>query len=629
MGEDFCLLRKPDTAVIINKKQSSKVSESLVIGSSRRVLVVGCRGHRKKRREEKICKAKRALHNDVTSIDRSTIRPADQSTRLPRGWLAGCSTLNYRYDTLYSTLKRKPGRAAPTKMHHRRLRYHRDGDRNRDGDDEDPDEDAAHCCDGNGDNGRCNGGFPTDDDSNDDDGGNDKIRHNFGNVSAARPPRSRRYGGGGRGRCRTRADALSFFAVVTVAGYAFCHLVLHYYVSQTAAGRQRLQLQLQQHGKPLNVAQLLRDISSSSRTGRSNNTAAPPAAAKLAGYALVDRPDVLPRTLRNADSYPATTSSCGDADDTTTTIRTTLVIQSSLDRLWVLPETCRRWKDPIVLVVAVRSHDINKGDSTGNDNNNTALNAALERYLAPSDVCEHMTVIEYRLTEERSAPERDPLNHLRNVGLDAARTSHVLVMDVDLVPSWGLDEIIRSALENRNELRRIAAAAPVGGGGEGDDDGVNKKGPVVIPPEENEALVVPAFERYSPSSSSEAAAVEAAGKNVPPVEYRHWLLEDSSFIPRTFRELKMCLNDAECEIVCKFTNYYGHATTRTEDWLNRMWYEDGEEAVVAVDEGEDDDDDATAAKNGDANKKKREKMVRPKRIRSVKCLDTPDWEWVR
>jgi len=260
------------------------------------------------------------------------------------------------------------------------------------------------------------------------------------------------------------------------------------------------------------------------------------------------------RTLANIDRYPVTSSCVGDlADDE---FRTTLVIQCSLDRLWVVKETCQRWHDPIVVVVALRAQE-NSGQLL------KLMSVEMRMH------CSNLRIIEHPLDSEQSKPQNDPLNHLRNVGYDAVQTSHALIMDADLVPSLGLDEMIRTMLKERRELRKMSNSG--------------------LPREEKDALVVPVFERYAPPSTGNDGVYG-------------WLQRNSSFIPRNFKELKVCMNNAECEVVCKYTDFHGHATTRTEDWLQGKWYDDH---IGAKDEADDDridakdetDDDRTGAKD--------------------------------
>lgn len=99
-------------------------------------------------------------------------------------------------------------------------------------------------------------------------------------------------------------------------------------------------------------------------------------------------------------------------------LQVTLILQTTLDRLPVLHETCRRWRSsPIIVVLALDEED---------------LSDVVESYDCPNAhwIRFHWTQSDY------------PVNLLRNLALEAVSTSHVLVVDADFVPSVGLDESI-------------------------------------------------------------------------------------------------------------------------------------------------------------------------------------------
>jgi hypothetical protein len=206
-------------------------------------------------------------------------------------------------------------------------------------------------------------------------------------------------------------------------------------------------------------------------------------------------------------------------------IKTTLVIQTSLDRLWVLNETCARWRDPIVAVVAVM------------DDENQSLIVQWE------EKCPQLKLIVHTLTDkEAQDPEMYPVNALRNLALDAVNTSHVLVVDVDFVPSSDLHEKIRSVLKERMQLRQHQ--------------------PDIIPATEREAIIVPAFERIlSPPCSSDEDCMEHLRTN-------------SSFIPHNFGELLSCYKSKDCIVFQSDVNPPGHSSTRSDEWLQRQWYDE-------------------------------------------------------
>lgn len=240
------------------------------------------------------------------------------------------------------------------------------------------------------------------------------------------------------------------------------------------------------------------------------------------------------RTLQNMDTYP-NDSQCpalkgGDKKD----IRISLVIQASVDRLWVLNETCRRWGDPIVAVV---------GLSVDEQSHNDARAAALAGW---EDKCPQLKLIVHKLDEEQAKPEMYPVNRLRNIALESVETSHILVVDVDFVPSDQLARTIRASLKERQQLREQA-----------DERGI-------IPSAERDALVVPAFERVvDPPCSTDD-------------ECKHYLMESSSFIPKSFDDLRSCVGSKECIVFQSNVNWEGHYSTRSEGWLRGDWYEQNE-----------------------------------------------------
>jgi len=239
------------------------------------------------------------------------------------------------------------------------------------------------------------------------------------------------------------------------------------------------------------------------------------------------------RTLHTMDQFSNETS-C-PADLSASDIRTTLVIQASLNRVWVLDETCRRWKDPIVAVVVLTDQESHTEDTA------TSL-------VGWKDHCPQLKLIQHTMAPGKDSPEMYPVNHLRNIGLDAVATSFVLIIDVDHVPSQNLDDTIRFALQERIGLRKHRPD---------------------LWPEEKEAMVVPAFERLlSPPCTSEADCM-------------HHLRSNSSFIPHTFQDLKACVGDYDCIVFQSNNNWEGHHSTRSETWLVGEWYDDNLAAKTA------------------------------------------------
>jgi hypothetical protein len=235
------------------------------------------------------------------------------------------------------------------------------------------------------------------------------------------------------------------------------------------------------------------------------------------------------RTLHTAaDVVDANHTSCPshllDSD-----VETTLIIQTSMDRLWIVNETCKRWKDPIVVVVFVPALETTE---------------AIDEFWKSAS-CPNIKLIRYMGTAKESETRQYPVNHLRNIGLDAVTTSHILTIDVDFVPSEDLHEAIRSTLKELDAHRLLKRE--------------------ILPGQDWQALVVPAFERKPP---------EPCEKKSDCAAYLH---KNSSFLPHSFEELRSCYLAKDCIVFQSDVNWEGHYDTRSEDWLERKWYvEDGE-----------------------------------------------------
>ena len=231
---------------------------------------------------------------------------------------------------------------------------------------------------------------------------------------------------------------------------------------------------------------------------------------------------LIERTIHTPSAEANTNSKCQALD--AAEYSTTLVTQTSLSRLWILNETCTRWKDPIVVVVFIPN---------GQEMTNEHLSSLS---------CPNLQIITYMANPEESEVQNYPVNRLRNVGLDAVTTSHVMVMDVDFVPSMDLAGTIRKALQVRHEHHPDQ--------------------------EDRQALVVPAFERLPPrpcETDSDCAT---------------FLQADSSFIPKSFDSLQTCIRGKDCIVFQSDNNWEGHSTTRSEQWLQRKWYDDEEQKTT-------------------------------------------------
>ena len=248
------------------------------------------------------------------------------------------------------------------------------------------------------------------------------------------------------------------------------------------------------------------------------------------------------RTIRTMNSLAANHSGCSRVPKPTSDFdwMTTLVIQTSADRLWIVNETCARWNDPIVAVVFVSSA---KPELTTRQ-----LGIIQEFFTKTEKSCPHLEVVQYMATSQESKIDQYPVNRLRNIGLDHVRTSHVMVMDVDFVPSKDLDQTIRSALKQQEAVR-------------------TKYPDLKLASQERQAIVVPAFERQPPRPCETEK------------ECATYLQTNSSFLPKTFEELHKCNATQDCIVFQSKVNWDGHYSTRSQAWLERKWFhhdDDGE-----------------------------------------------------
>lgn len=248
------------------------------------------------------------------------------------------------------------------------------------------------------------------------------------------------------------------------------------------------------------------------------NTSMTQTSAKSIDKVVVEMQSVQ-RTLLNTDQVP-NQSNC-PMNLFPESLATTLVVQCSLDRMWILKETCLRWKDPIVVVTYNSPFE--------NSPNLTEWNLS----------CPQMKVISYPARKEDQVWGY-PVNQLRNLGLDAVQTSHVLVVDVDFVPSMDLHDTIQTILYARKEQRHAIAADIVS--------------------EVHDAIVVPAFERILTESCN------------TPEECAAYLKGNSDFIPKSIHDLRRCVEDKNCSVFQSETNWEGHFSTRSEAWLSGEFY---------------------------------------------------------
>ena len=228
------------------------------------------------------------------------------------------------------------------------------------------------------------------------------------------------------------------------------------------------------------------------------------------------------RTLLNQNSHYKFSSCPVDGVEK---VSVSLVLQSTLDRLKLLKLTCQRWKSsPLIVSVYLTQEEY---DSEWND--------IVKEY--EHNICNSKTVlIPYisKSNEERTLGY--PINLLRNMALDRVHSSHVIVMDIDMIPSENLDSAIQAAIDLAIE-RRL------------DDDGDSGVDPL-------DAIVVPAFERKL-----------IGGVKCDTLEECYRFIDNDDFMPKNLTDLKKSILNEECIVFQSEINWEGHHSTDTNAWI--------------------------------------------------------------
>ena len=261
-------------------------------------------------------------------------------------------------------------------------------------------------------------------------------------------------------------------------------------------------------------------ITNPSRDGNNNQNEDSSSSAKDNDWeSFINEKDVRAmRTLHNSNTHEKF-SSCDPATDHDN-YDVTLVIQTTHDRLQLLTETCERWPGPMVVIVYYDdSEQTNK------------MNPSKQW----SHSCPQSHFVSYHEKEVDGKKENPyyPINKLRNLGLDHVTTSHVLVLDIDLIPSEDLYEIAKKILPKQK-----------------------------LQEDTNTALIVPAFERNIESTCESFE------------ECLLYLMKDVHFLPSNIFELHDCiLRKKQCNVFQSSVNWEGHSTTRSANWLQGDWYQ--------------------------------------------------------
>jgi Glycosyl-transferase for dystroglycan len=129
----------------------------------------------------------------------------------------------------------------------------------------------------------------------------------------------------------------------------------------------------------------------------------------------------------------------------------TLVLQSSLDRLWLMQHHCARWTGPISLAVYV-----------GYQTKNAVSAASIRRTLLHDYQCTRDESFLSIVTMSGYSDKTFPTNALRNAALSAVTTSHVVSLDIDFWFPLHLHQDLRdnfaSAVASNHKLALVLPA---------------------------------------------------------------------------------------------------------------------------------------------------------------------------
>jgi hypothetical protein len=101
----------------------------------------------------------------------------------------------------------------------------------------------------------------------------------------------------------------------------------------------------------------------------------------------------------------------------------TLAVHAKLDKLWVMAETCRRWRGPIAIALSIAETTVAKSAER-------VVRDALEQ-------CDGLSIAVVRIEKWYAIY---PVNFMRNTAIRNAKTTHYIMLDADLLPSEGLRE---------------------------------------------------------------------------------------------------------------------------------------------------------------------------------------------
>lgn len=208
-----------------------------------------------------------------------------------------------------------------------------------------------------------------------------------------------------------------------------------------------------------------------------------------------------------------------DAADVEAPVSFGLTTQLSWERAWMLSHVCMRWHSQIFAAVYVPAEDEEE----------------YRRDVAPhvGARCdrENLHIVEY--VDRDAGAEQYPVNKLRNLAMAEATTSHVLVVDIDHWPSFGLSEALERMAVAHRQLFASARSA------------------VVIPTFEHADLSYCSGKADDGPDAVEACLRDAANKRCP----------------GSFEELELCYSEGSCRM---YHSHFPHSHNSTR--YDLLWH---------------------------------------------------------
>lgn len=254
------------------------------------------------------------------------------------------------------------------------------------------------------------------------------------------------------------------------------------------------------------------------------------------------------------ETVDTTTAIAGQDDasaDLQRKISTTLATQLSAERFWLLQETCQhRWRhEPMVAVVYFSSLDEYTEYAETFLQKLTRASCGhvyLIFYVNDNDNQQHHQQQPYTTDKAKmTPPSYYPINLLRNLALEVVHTTHVLVYDVDFLPSTDLSMQIQEAWQVRMAARQAIESHYM-----------------------REALVVPVLQMLSVNHHDENNIKRNNDDDAKNVDPRRLV----KLVPSNFDQLLLCVKTGVCSIFDE-NKGLAHRSTQTDLWMHKDWYE--------------------------------------------------------